>query len=311
QPMNTLTLPTQELRDAFGENLKENEPLARHTSSRIGGPADFLITVNSSKGLADAILQLAQLSVQFEILGGGSNLLVSDAGFRGVVILNKARNMRFAEVGNTPSVFAESGSNFGALARKAAQKGFAGLEWAGGIPGTLGGAIFGNAGAHGSEIADNLVLAEVLHIEKGKQTWKNNQFGFQYRNSVLNDSQGKVFVLSATLALETGNAKEIEAKMDEYVSFRRKTQPPGASMGSMFKNPDGDFAGRLIDAAGLKGKQIGAAQISELHGNFFLNHGNAMAEDVYTLLKFAQKTVAEKFNVNLKFEIQLFGEWNE
>lgn len=302
-------MPLSKLRQVFGDRLQENEPLARFTSSRIGGPAEMLLTAESADDLAEIVSRLWMIEAPFQMLGGGSNVLISDAGVSGVVVLNKARKVEFDMDSKPPTVWAESGSNFGAVARQAAQKGLSGLEWAGGIPGTVGGAVYGNAGAHGGDVASNLILAEILHRNHGRQKWTLEQFAYTYRSSALKEQAGRVVILSAALRLSQGDPAEIEKKLDENLQFRRSTQPPGASMGSMFKNPEGDFAGRLIDEAGLKGTRVGNAQISPLHGNFFINHGQATAEDVYTLIQQARQTVAEKFGVELELEVQLFGDW--
>lgn len=297
------------LRQVFGDRLQENEPLARFTSSRIGGPAEMLLTAESADDLAEIVSRLWIMDLPFQMLGGGSNVLISDAGVSGMVVLNKARKVEFDTDSKPPTVRAESGSNFGAVARQAAQKGLSGLEWAGGIPGTVGGAVYGNAGAHGGDVASNLILAEILHRNQGRQKWTLEQFAYTYRSSALKEYAGQAVILSAAFRLAQGDPAEIEKKHDEYLQFRRSTQPPGATMGSMFKNPEGDFAGRLIDEAGLKGTRVGNAQISPLHGNFFINHGQATAEDVYTLIQQARQTVIEKFGVELKLEVQLFGDW--
>jgi UDP-N-acetylmuramate dehydrogenase len=249
------------------------------------------------------------------LLGGGSNMLVSDLGVRGVVVLNRASKVVFDA--EKPSVWAESGKNFGSLARQAARKGFSGLEWAAGIPGTVGGAVVGNAGAHGGDTAGNLELAEVLHRDQGRTTWKVERFNYGYRSSVLKTNtasrqplrQPQVVVLSADFNLEVGDPEEIQQVLEDNLAFRRRTQPPGASMGSMFKNPPGDYAGRLIEAAGMKGARVGSAGISELHANFFINHGGARAADVYSLIQQARRTVKEQFGVTLELEIEIVGEW--
>jgi UDP-N-acetylmuramate dehydrogenase len=303
------------LRDAFGERLQENQPLAKFTSARLGGPADALITAENADQLADTAASLWQLEVPFMLLGGGSNLLVSDLGMRGVVVLNKANKVVFDN--SKPGVTAESGKNFGSLARQAARKGFSGLEWAAGIPGTVGGAVVGNAGAHGGDTAGNLELAEVLHREEGRTTWKVERFDYGYRSSVLKENkspdqprqQPQAVVLAASFNLEFGNAEEIQRVLDENLEFRRRSQPPGASMGSMFKNPPGDYAGRLIEAAGLKGTRIGGAGISDVHANFFVNYGEACAADVYQLIQRARQEVKRQFGVALELEIEIVGEW--
>lgn len=305
----TRTLPLQELRAAFGDQLQENVPLAKYTSARIGGPADVLLTATSADELAQMVGQLWALEVPFIILGGGSNMLVSDAGVRAVVVLNKARKVVFDE--GAPSVWAESGSNFGAIARQAGRKNLSGLEWAAGIPGTVGGAVVGNAGAHGGDVASDLILAEVLHHTRGREEWSTEELAYQYRSSVLKRNPGQAVVLAAAFRLAHSEPEPIKEKMEEFLAFRRRTQPPGASMGSMFKNPPGDYAGRLIEAAGLKGTRLGEAGISELHANFFVNYGGATASQVYRLIQTARSKVKAQFGVELELEIELVGEWEE
>jgi UDP-N-acetylmuramate dehydrogenase len=297
------------LLETFGERLLINELLAKYTSARLGGPADALVIAQSSYDLEDVVTKLWEMDVSFYVMGGGSNILVSDAGVRGVVVLNKAKKVVFDEENSLLTVWAESGSGFGAVARQAAQMGFSGLEWAAGIPGTVGGAVVGNAGAHGGDVASILKVAEILQHDVGRQRWTLDQLVFSYRSSVLKSMRGQAVVLSATLKLSHGKPEEIQQRMDEFLGFRRSTQPPGASMGSMFKNPPDDFAGRLIDEAGLKGTRIGDAEISTLHANFFINHGSARAQDVYALIQRARQAVLEKLGVELELEIELFGEW--
>ena len=317
-------LPLEQLRRLFGERLQENVPLARYTSARIGGPADALLVVNSADELKGAAETLWDLELSFFILGGGSNVLVSDAGVRQVVILNRAKNIRFEEREDHPVVRAESGASIGVISRQASIRGYPGLEWAAGIPGSLGGAVVGNAGAYGSDMAGNLILAEILHHSRvmgtarlkggsaSQKTWTADQLKFSYRSSTLKSMPGEAVVLAALLRLGRsmpGGQIEIQARMAAFNDQRRRTQPPGASMGSMFKNPPGDYAGRLIDAVGLKGTRIGDAEISQLHANFFINHGKARAKDVLALVELAHSRVAEMFSVNLETEIEFIGEW--
>lgn len=302
------------LRGLLGARLQEQVPLQRYTAARIGGPADGLVEAHSADELAEVVSLLWQQSMPYVLLGGGSNVLVSDAGVRGVVVLNRARGFRFDMASEPPSLWAESGANFGALARQAAQKGLTGLEWAAGVPGTLGGAVFGNAGAHGGDMRANLSLAEILHLEKQgsspqREVWSLERLAYEYRSSVLKRQPGQALVLSAWLHLERSTPQAVQSKMDEFVAHRRRTQPPGASMGSMFKNPPGDYAGRLIEAAGLKGARVGDAEISQLHANFFINQGNATAKDVYALIELARERVAKEFDIILDLEIELLGEW--
>ncbi len=314
------------LRTKFGDRLHEQEPLARYTSARVGGPADALLVAESAEELSRMAEFLWRHEIPFVVLGGGSNVLVSDAGVRQVVLLNKAGRIRFDEAGDSPTVWAESGANFGALARKAAARGLTGLEWAAGIPGTVGGAVFGNAGAHGHDMASSLRLAEILHhkqvhasdqqVEVSKEQWSVEVMEYQYRNSLLKQckvagASPEYLVLSAQMRLEKSTPEVAQARIDEITEFRRRTQPPGASMGSMFKNPAGDYAGRLIEAAGLKGTAMGDATISSLHANFFINRGQATAQDIYRLIGLARKTVADKSGVHLELEIELVGDWKD
>ena len=301
------SIPFPTLRAAFGNRLQENVSLAPYTSARIGGPADALITATSADGLADTISRLLELEVPYVLLGGGSNVLVSDRGIRGVVVLNRAKDVRF-DKGDRPKVRAEAGVVIANLARRAASHGLAGLEWAAAVPGTVGGAVYGNAGAFGGDIAGSLTQAELL-TDQGRETWPVEKLKYDYRSSVLKRQTLKYIVLWAEFRLEHSKKEIVSVKISEFSERRKATQPPGASMGSMFKNPPGDFAGRLIEAAGLKGTRIGAAEISPVHANFFINHGQTKAEDVRALVNLVQKTVAKQFGVNLELEIELIGEW--
>src|SRR5829696_3040304 len=306
--MTVITAPIDVLYAKLGDKVKENVPLAPYTSARIGGPADVFITADSADELARIIKLLWKLDVDYIMLGGGSNVLVSDKGVRGVVILNRAKAVRFHN-GDEPSVTAESGVTFSNLANRCAAKGFGGLEWAATVPGTIGGAVYGNAGAFGGDMTGNLIWAELL-TENGKEIFTVEQMGYGYRTSVLKRGELKAIVLSAELALKNSTKEEATVKIQQFSAHRKATQPPGASMGSMFKNPNGDYAGKLIEACGLKGTRIGNAEISLLHGNFFINHANTKAEDIRALIQRVQKTVKEKQGVDLELEIELVGEWD-
>jgi UDP-N-acetylmuramate dehydrogenase len=309
-----------QLQPIFGDRLKEKVPLARYTTARVGGLADVLISVNSQDDLLYVVNRLWNLEVPFLIIGGGSNMLISDAGVRELVVYNRARHVNFDESSDEPSVRAESGASLGLIARQAAAKGLAGLEWAAGIPGTIGGAVVGNAGAHGSDMAGSLSMAEILHQHQhsvktlgDKQSlieeWPVHKFEFGYRDSILKRQKDKFVVLSAVINLVRSTSEEVQTKIQEFVAMRQRTQPPGASIGSMFKNPPGDFAGRLIEAAGLKGAKVGGAEISSKHANFFINRGDATAVDVKRLIDLARSEVSERFGVGLELEIELVGEW--
>ena len=299
--------PIDALYAKLGDKVKENVPLAPYTSARIGGPADIFLMADTSVELARIVKLLWKHEVPFTLLGGGSNVLISDRGVRGVVILNRAKAVKF-HTGDQPSVTAESGVVFSNLANRCASKGLAGLEWAATVPGTVGGAVYGNAGAFGGDMAGNLIHAELLTVN-GKESFTAEQMGYGYRTSVLKRGEIKAIVLSAELSLKNSTKDEVTVKIQQFSAHRKATQPPGASMGSMFKNPPGDYAGRLIESAGLKGTRIGNAEISPLHGNFFVNHANTKAEDIRALIQLVQKTVKEKEGIELELEIELIGEW--
>lgn len=306
------------LRAYFGERLQKGVPLARFTAARLGGAADLFLEAQSIDDLVSAARICWEHNLPFILLGGGSNVLVSDAGVRGLVILNKSKTILFNEDAQSPFVRAESGANLGLVARQAAHRGLAGLEWAAGIPGTVGGAVVGNAGAHGEDMAGNLILAEILHRTREDvgeickfEEWKVERLSYAYRSSYLKQQPGQNIVLAALLRLYPGKTETILARMDELTAYRKRTQPPGASMGSMFKNPPGDYAGRLIEAAGLKGQRQGHVQISMVHANFFVNDGAAKAADVYRLIQQAQETVLMRFGVSLELEIELIGDWEQ
>jgi len=306
--MAVLARPTDELYARFGDKVKENVSLAPYTSARIGGPADVFITAETAAELAHIVKFLWKQEVPFTLLGGGSNVLVSDKGVRGVVVMNRAKAVKF-HAGDQPSVLVESGVVFSNLANRSATKGFAGLEWAATVPGTIGGAVYGNAGAFGGDMAGNLISAKLL-TANGREKFTVEQMGYGYRTSVLKRGELKAVVLLVELALKNSTREDATVKIQQFSAHRKATQPPGASMGSMFKNPPGDYAGRLIESSGLKGARIGNAEISPVHGNFFINHGATRAQDIRALIQLVQKIVREKQGVELELEVELIGEWN-
>jgi len=306
-----------EIEVAFGGRVVRGELMSRHTTARAGGPADLFIEATSADDLRDIVLLARQQQVPYFVLGGGSNSLVSDAGIRGLVILNKARQIKYP-IPNPQfqRVQAESGVILPTLVRECIERGLCGLEWAVGVPGTVGGAVVGNAGAHGSDIAHSLVFATVLDAEGTVKAWLAQELEFGYRSSRLksqirhptSDIQRPV-VLEAEFELKPSTREICEARAAEFTEKRKRTQPPGASLGSMFKNPPGDYAGRLIEAAGLAGARVGNAEISPVHANFFVNLGGAGATDIYSLICLAREQVRHKFDVTLELEIELVGEW--
>lgn len=297
------------LREAFGTQLKENEPLAKYTSARMGGPAEYFVMAETAEELAAHARAAWDLGFQPFILGGGANILVSDAGVHGLVILNRARRVEFRTQDEPATVWAESGTNLGLLARQCVAQGLSGLEWAATVPGTVGGAVYGNAGAHGGDVAMNLRMAEILHQDGHVRRWTPQELAYGYRTSTLKRQREALVILSAEFEMRRGAPEALQAKVEAFVTHRKGTQPPGASLGSMFKNPPGDYAGRLIEAAGLKGSRIGNVEISSQHANFFINTGEGRASDVFALIHRAHEAVKDQFGVDLELEVELVGEW--
>jgi UDP-N-acetylmuramate dehydrogenase len=308
--LSDLTMTTETLLDMlqerFGQDVKTEVPLAPFTAARIGGPADVLITVRTAEQLETCVTLLWQEGIEPVVLGGGSNVLIGDNGIRGVTVINRAKAVRIQE-GDSPSVWTESGTSLSNLANRCALRGLSGLEWAGTVPGTVGGAIYGNAGAFGGDMAGSLEWVYLL-TNSGQERLTAAAMGYGYRTSVLKRQEINGLVLAAELRLEKAEQHEVSARMAAFGEKRKTTQPPGASMGSMFKNPPDDKAGRLLDEAGLKGRRVGDAEISPVHANFIVNHGHARAEDVRALLETARNAVKAKFGVDLELEIELIGE---
>ena len=297
------------LRETYGSRLQEKTPLAKYTSARIGGPADVSIISRSSADLAAIAMNLWDKGIKFIIIGGGSNLLISDKGMRELLIINRARESHIDDSGEQVRLIAESGTTMNDLAQKASRTGLSGLEWAATIPGSLGGAIYGNAGAFGGEMAGNLISLDIISQSSRYETWQVEKMEYGYRSSILKKEHKPVVILSASLGLVKSSPEVVKQKMESNFARRRSSQPPGASMGSIFKNPPGDFAGRLIENSGLKGKRIGNAEISPIHANFIVNHGQTLARDVLELIKIIQFEVERKFGIALELEIELAGEW--
>lgn len=303
----------RQFRERFGGQFKLDESMARYTSARVGGPAEMFITVNSASELQSAVELAYTLGVPYLILGGGSNILVSDLGIRGLVIMNKAKAVRFHNSGYGVICTVESGMNLSSLARQCMAKGLGGLEWAVSVPGTIGGAVIGNAGAHGGDMNHSLRAATVWEPGHGARIFSNEEIDYSYRDSIFKREQGNAqprrVVLTAELELRPEPAEVLMARADGFVAHRKQTQPAGASMGSMFKNPEHYYAGYLIEAAGLKGFRCGGARISEKHANFFINDEEATAEDIRALIAEAWNAVREQFGVELDLEVELVGEW--
>lgn len=306
-------IPTLDILHAlFGNRLQQNVKMNRFSSAKVGGPVEFLLISKSAGQLEKDVTSLWDHQISFTLLGGGSNVLVSEKGMHGLVIINQARNVIAYAQEEHPTIWAESGALLNAIVQSAGKAGLSGLEWATGLPGTLGGALYGNAGAFGNEISENLILANILHVLKGRIKWTGCDFDYQYRSSILKRQPvNEVVILSAELKVEHGNHQTISDLMKTLKTRRETKQPPGACTGSMFKNPTGEYAGRLIEEAGLKGSRIGDVEISQKHGNFFINNGDGTADDFMDLIRLTRETVASKFGVNLELEVELLGDWDE
>ncbi|MCI8703272.1 MAG: UDP-N-acetylmuramate dehydrogenase [Anaerotignum sp.] len=285
--------------------VRLEEPMKAHTSFRIGGPAELFLTPENAAQLAEAIRILRRHEIPVFILGNGSNLLVRDKGIRGAVVQLSGR-MSALETDGT-ALYAEGGALLSAAAAKAAKAGLTGLEFASGIPGSIGGAVMMNAGAYGGEMKDVLESVDVLTRDLRQETLPVEQIGLSYRHSGLAE-RGDI-VLGVRFRLGQGDPQAIQARMAELAEQRREKQPlQYPSAGSTFKRPEGYFAGKLIQDAGLKGKTIGGAQVSEKHAGFLINTGNATAGEMLELIAFCQRTVEEKFGVRLETEVRIVGE---
>lgn len=280
------------------------EPMSRHTSLRIGGPADYFVRVVSEDDLRGAVAVARLHELPVFVLGGGTNLLVSDRGIRGVVLENDwSEASADGEV-----VTASSGTPLAHVAAVAARNGIIGLEWMATVPGTVGGAVHGNAGAFGSDTSDVIVDAELMDLDGGSWTADPSELGFAYRTTSL---QGRpTIVLRARFRGSPGDRATAVRRIKEIANERAAKQPLAQpNTGSIFRNPPGDHAGRLIEAAGLKGRKVGGAMVSEKHANFIVNTGDARATDVLELMQLCQREVRERFRVELVPEVERVGEW--
>lgn len=290
------------------DNVYRNEPMKRHTTFRIGGPADYYLCPHSAKEIQKVVEICREEKLPYFILGNGSNLLVSDQGYRGVVI-QLWKNVSDIRVEGC-LIHAKAGASLAKIAAEALEEGLTGMEFAAGIPGTLGGAVVMNAGAYGGEMKD--ILKEVLVMDQQGRifTLEKKDLKLGYRTSAVKE-KGYI-VLAAVLELRPGDREEIRKLMEDLKQKRVEKQPLDLpSAGSTFKRPEGYFAGKLIMDAGLRGFSVGGAQVSEKHCGFIVNTGGASASDVLTLIREVQKRVREKFGVELETEVKFLGEFEE
>lgn len=287
------------------EQIRIDEPMSRHTTFRVGGPADYFLTPGEAE-LGPVVKLLQEEQIPLQIIGNGSNLLVGDRGIRGAVV-EIGRQLSGVSVEGSCLV-AQAGASLSRAAREAARAQLSGLEFASGIPGTVGGAVVMNAGAYGGEMKDVVERVDVLCGNGELKTLNGEEMEFSYRHSVVPKLHGTV--LKTVFRLKEADESLIWARMELLKNQRAQKQPlEYASAGSTFKRPEGYFAGKLIMDAGLRGFQVGGAQVSEKHCGFVINRGDATAEDILTLIRHVQKTVKEKFGVDLETEVRMIGEF--
>ena len=295
----------QQLRNLQVGKVLINEPLANHTTMKIGGPADLFIEPTSIENLEKVMNIINKHHLPWTVIGRGSNLLVSDKGIEGAVI-KLGKGLDHLEINET-KVKVGAGFSLVNLSVQISKKGLAGLEFASGIPGSVGGAVYMNAGAHGSDMSDVLEKVHVLFAD-GTLAWlSTEEMEFSYRTSILQKKRPGI-VLEAVFQLKAGNRDEIVAKMQENKNYRKNTQPYNLPCaGSIFRNPLPHYAGQLVQEAGLKGYSIGGAQISPMHGNFIVNTGNGKAEDVLALIQHVKGTIYQQFGINIETEVEIIG----
>lgn len=287
------------------ERIKQNEPMKNHTSFKIGGPAEFYIKIKSIEELQKILKFAKKENIKITIIGNGSNVLVSDKGIKGIVIRTNLKEIEIEEKEqNKIEITVDDAVPIGFLAQKLLKEEIAGFEEIAGIPGTIGGAILMNAGAHGKEIKD--IVTEVTAMDYNGRIFNftNEEAEFTYRHSKF--SNGEYIILQAKMLLQKGSKEEIKAKMDEYAQYRKEKQPiEYPSAGSTFKRGTDFITAKLIDEAGLKGYSIGGAKVSEKHAGFIINTGDATSQDVLDLAKYITDKVYEKFGKKIEFEIRI------
>ncbi|MFO7632593.1 MAG: UDP-N-acetylmuramate dehydrogenase [Caldilinea sp.] len=319
--------------ERFGVTIQQQVSLAPYTTMKVGGQASYFATVRIVEQLIRLVRWARAVELPYFLLGGGSNVLISDAGIGGLVIYNRCRQMRIDEApccvfpqDDRPFVFAESGSSMAGLARRTVSAALTGLEWAVSLPGTVGGAVVNNAGAYGGEVKDNLYDAMILGEDGDIEEVPVERLNYAYRSSALKAMPALLpggalsavhagfgpVVLNANFRLARGDVETIKAQAERNLQHRRRSQPVEPSLGSTFVNPPGDYAGRLVEAAGLKGVAVGGVQVSRQHANFLINPGGvgaATAADVVALINHVKQVVENHSGIRLKPEVQFAGDW--
>jgi len=289
-------------------SIKQNEPLANYCTYHIGGPAKVLFAARDIDEIIAGLEVARENNFKFFVLGGGSNILFPDEGYPGLVLKIENNFIESKEADKNMLIKVGAGTPLPILVSYALKNSLTGMEWAAGIPGTVGGAIRGNAGAFHADISEvvrRVAALEILPPTITKKVFEKSECDFSYRESIFKHNK-KLVIISAVLALKIGRAEKIEALMNEYLAKKTTSQPLDyPSAGSVFTNPQGFFAGKLIESCGFKGQMIGDAQVSEKHANFIINRGNATAQNVKVLIARIKTAVKEKFNIDLREEIEI------
>jgi UDP-N-acetylmuramate dehydrogenase len=294
-----------DLKAALAERIEFDQPMSRYTSLRVGGNADAIATPGSRDEVAVLMRLCAEHSLPYTVLGAGFNTLVMDGGIEGVVV-RTSKLRRLEEQPERSAVIAETGVSHNSLIKLCCERGLAGLEFGAGIPGTVGGWVAMNAGIGTREIESSVIEIDVLEPGGKERRMARDELNFQYR--ALCGPQTGSIIVSVLLSVSLKDPRKVRAEVDRLLALRRDTQPIHVpSCGSVFKNPKGDFAGRLIEAAGLKGERAGGAQISPIHANFITNTGGATAADVISLIERAQRVVEDTSGVRLEPEVKILG----
>ncbi len=296
--------------------IERDEPVARYTSFRIGGPADYLARPANPEALRETLAWGRAEGLPVTVIGGGSNLLVSDRGIRGLAVVYRSERapIEVDERGDEVRLTVPAQRMLSGVGRYCCERGWAGFDWAVGLPGTVGGAVANNAGAHGTEMIENVDTLTVVMPDGALRTHGRDWLRARYRHTILRspvlaERPVGAFVVSVGLRLRRGDRDELLALAEEHAAWRKEHQPRKPCAGSIFKNPPGTWAGLLIEEAGLKGYQFGGAQISPLHANFIVNVGGATAADVLAVIRHAQRVVREGRGIELETEVELVGDW--
>lgn len=286
------------------ENILINEPMKKHTSFKIGGPADIFIKAKTTEEIKNTIKFAKENQIPMHIVGNGSNLLVKDEGIRGIVLKSELKKLEIVSKDDGVEVTCGSGVLLGMLAQALLKESITGFEFAAGIPGTIGGAIRMNAGAHGGEMKDIVISTTYIDMEGHTHTISNKEHHFEYRKSIF--VKKDYIILETTLKLKYGNKEKIKNTMDEHTAWRKEKQPLNyPSAGSTFKRGEGFITAMLIDECGLKGYKIGGAQVSEKHAGFIVNTGDATCKDVLDLINYVKNTVYEKCDKTIELELEV------